>query len=116
MFVEDHCSAIDLIVRKANPGEIYNIGGHNEHSNLEVVKTILETLGKPESLITFVGDRKGHDLRYAIDPAKIKNDLGWEPKTMCKDGIRSTINWYLENRQWWENILSGEYQKYNSTL
>lgn len=116
LFVEDHCSAIDLIVRKANPGEIYNIGGHNEHSNLEVVKTILETLGKPESLITFVGDRKGHDLRYAIDPAKIKNDLGWEPKTMFKDGIRSTINWYLENRQWWENILSGEYQKYNSTL
>lgn len=112
LYVEDHCRAIDLIVREGKDGELYNIGGHNEKSNLEVVKLILEYLGKPESLITYVTDRKGHDLRYAIDPAKIHRDLGWLPETKFDDGIRMTIDWYLENRQWWENIISGDYTKY----
>lgn len=112
LYVEDHCSAIDMIIRKAKSGEIYNIGGHNEHSNIEVVKTILSEVGADENLITYVADRKGHDLRYAIDPAKIKNDLGWEPKTMFKDGIKQTIKWYLDNKEWWEHILSGEYRHF----
>ena len=112
LYVEDHCRAIDLIVREAKDGELYNIGGHNEKTNLDVVKLILEHLGKPESLITYVTDRKGHDLRYAIDPAKIHRDLGWLPETKFDDGIRLTIDWYLENRQWWENIISGDYTKY----
>ena len=112
LYVEDHCRAIDLILREGRVGEVYNIGGHNEKNNLEVVKTILKQLGKPESLITFVGDRKGHDLRYAIDPAKINRELGWLPTTKFDDGIRQTIDWYLENRPWWENIISGDYQDY----
>ena len=112
LYVEDHCRAIDLIVREANDGELYNIGGHNEKTNLDVVKLILDYLGKPESLITYVTDRKGHDLRYAIDPAKIYRDLGWLPETKFDDGIKMTIDWYLENRKWWENIISGEYKKY----
>ncbi|MDO4870374.1 MAG: dTDP-glucose 4,6-dehydratase [Bacillota bacterium] len=112
LYVEDHCRAIDLILHEGKVGEIYNIGGHNERSNLEVVKIILREVGKPESLITFVGDRKGHDLRYAIDPAKIHSDLGWLPETMFDDGIKQTIRWYLDNRPWWENIISGEYQQY----
>ena len=112
LYVEDHCRAIDLIIRKGRVGQVYNIGGHNEKTNLEVVKTILRQLGKPESLITFVGDRKGHDLRYAIDPAKINRELGWLPTTKFDDGIRQTIDWYLENRSWWENIISGDYQQY----
>ena len=112
LYVEDHCRAIDLILREGRVGEVYNIGGHNEKNNLEVVKTILKQLGKPHSLITFVGDRKGHDLRYAIDPAKINRELGWLPTTKFDDGIRQTIDWYLENRPWWENIISGDYQKY----
>ena len=112
LFVEDHCRAIDLIVREAKDGELYNIGGHNEKTNLDVVKLILDYLGKPESLITYVTDRKGHDLRYAIDPAKIYRDLGWLPETKFDDGIKMTIDWYLENRKWWENIISGEYKKY----
>ena len=112
LYVEDHCRAIDMILHEGKVGEVYNIGGHNEKSNLEVVKTILKQLGKPESLITFVGDRKGHDLRYAIDPTKIHNELGWLPETKFDDGIRQTIDWYLDNRPWWENIISGEYQQY----
>ena len=112
LYVEDHCRAIDLIVREAKDGELYNIGGHNEKTNLDVVKLILDYLGKPESLITYVTDRKGHDLRYAIDPAKIYRDLGWLPETKFDDGIKMTIDWYLENRKWWENIISGEYKKY----
>lgn len=112
LYVEDHCRAIDLIIHKGKVGEVYNIGGHNEKSNLDVVKIILEQVGKPESLITFVGDRKGHDLRYAIDPTKIHNELGWLPTTMFKDGIKQTIDWYLENEDWWKNIISGEYQDY----
>ncbi len=112
LYVEDHCAAIDLIMHKGTVGEVYNIGGHNERTNLEVVKTILKELGKPESLITYVTDRKGHDLRYAIDPAKIQRELGWEPTTMFDKGIKKTIRWYLKNRTWWENIISGEYANY----
>lgn len=112
LYVEDHCSAIDLIVRKGRVGEIYNIGGHNERSNLQVVKTILKELNKPESLIHYVTDRPGHDMRYAIDPTKIHQELGWLPETKFDDGIKKTIRWYLDNRSWWENIISGEYQAY----
>lgn len=112
LYVIDHCIAIDLIVRKGKVGEVYNIGGHNERTNLEVVKTILRELGKPEELIQYVTDRPGHDMRYAIDPTKIKNDLGWEPTTTFDEGIKKTIQWYLDNKSWWENIISGEYQNY----
>ena len=112
LYVEDHCSAIDLIIRKGTPGEIYNIGGHNERTNLEVVKTVLAELGKPESLITFVTDRPGHDMRYAIDPSKIRDELGWVPSTRFEDGIRQTVEWYLSHRVWWEEIISGEYRNY----
>ena len=116
LYVEDHCKAIDLIIHNGKLGEVYNIGGHNEKTNIYIVKKILEILGKQESLITFVTDRKGHDLRYAIDPTKIKNELGWEPDTMFDDGIVKTVNWYLENRDWWENIISGEYQNYYNKM
>ncbi len=112
LYVEDHCKAIDMIIHDGKVGEVYNIGGHNEKTNIYIVKKILELLGKSEDLITFVTDRKGHDLRYAIDPTKIKNDLGWEPDTMFDDGIVKTVNWYLENREWWETIINGEYQNY----
>ncbi|MBQ9014737.1 MAG: dTDP-glucose 4,6-dehydratase [Firmicutes bacterium] len=112
LYVEDHCRAIDLILRDGSVGEVYNIGGHNEKSNLQVVKTILKQVGKPESLITFVGDRKGHDLRYAIDPTKIHEALGWLPETKFDDGIRQTIDWYLQHESWWKNIMSGDYQEY----
>lgn len=112
LYVEDHCKAIDLIVRKGTVGEVYNIGGHNEKTNLEVVKTVIKQLGKSEDLITFVTDRPGHDMRYAIDPTKIHNELGWLPETCFDEGIKKTIEWYLNNREWWENIISGEYTKY----
>lgn len=112
LYVEDHCAAIDLVIRKGREGEVYNIGGHNERTNLEVVKTILKQLGKPESLITYVTDRPGHDMRYAIDPTKIHNELGWLPATKFDDGIKKTIDWYLNNKEWWENIISGDYQNY----
>lgn len=112
LYVEDHCRAIDMILRDGKVGEVYNIGGHNERSNLEVVKTIISQLGKSEDLITFVGDRKGHDLRYAIDPAKIHGQLGWLPETTFDEGIKQTIQWYLDNEDWWKNIISGEYQQY----
>ena len=112
LYVKDHCKAIDLIIRKGKDGEVYNIGGHNEKTNLEVVKTILKILGKPESLITYVTDRPGHDLRYAIDPTKIHNELGWLPETKFDDGIQKTIQWYLDNKPWWEEILKGDYQDY----
>ena len=112
LYVEDHCAAIDLIVRKGTVGEVYNIGGHNERTNLEVVKTILKALDKPETLIKFVTDRPGHDRRYAIDPTKIETELGWKPKHNFDTGIQETIRWYLENEDWWKNILSGDYQNY----
>ncbi|SFM09266.1 dTDP-glucose 4,6-dehydratase [Halanaerobium salsuginis] len=104
LYVEDHCRAIDLILHEGQDGEVYNIGGHNERSNLEVVKTILDELDKPESLITFVEDRAGHDLRYAIDPTKISNELGWEPTILFDEGIKKTIKWYLDNKEWYGNI------------
>ena len=112
LYVEDHCKAIDLVVREGKEGEVYNVGGHNEKTNIEIVKIICKELGKPESLITHVADRKGHDMRYAIDPTKIHNELGWLPETKFEDGIKKTIQWYLDNREWWETIISGEYQNY----
>ncbi len=112
LYVEDHCKAIDLILHKGRIGEVYNVGGHNVMRNIDIVKLIIHELGKDESLITYVTDRKGHDLRYAIDPTKIHEELGWLPETKFQDGIKKTIKWYLENRQWWEEIISGEYQNY----
>jgi len=112
LYVEDHCIAIDRIIHDGRIGEVYNVGGHNERTNLEVVKTILRELGKPDSLITFVTDRAGHDMRYAIDPTKINEELGWLPTTTFDEGIKRTITWYLDNKEWWENILSGDYQHY----
>lgn len=112
LYVTDHCKAIDLVVRKGKVGEVYNIGGHNERTNLEVVKTILKALNKPESLIKFVTDRPGHDRRYAIDPTKIETELGWKPEYTFDTGIVKTIDWYLNNKEWWEHIISGEYTKY----
>ena len=116
LYVTDHCSAIDLVIRKGRDGEVYNIGGHNERTNLEVVKTILRSLNKPESLIRFVTDRPGHDMRYAMDPTKIETELGWKPEYTFDTGIPVTIQWYLDNREWWEHIVSGEYQAYFDTM
>ena len=112
LYVEDHCKAIDLIIRNGKVGEVYNIGGHNEMRNIDIVKLICKELGKSEDLITYVTDRKGHDMRYAIDPTKIHSELGWLPETMFAEGIKKTIKWYLDNKQWWERIVSGEYVKY----
>lgn len=112
LYVEDHCRAIDLILEKGTVGQVYNIGGHNEMRNIDIVKLICKILSKPESLITYVTDRKGHDMRYAIDPTFIHRELGWQPQTKFADGIQKTIQWYLDNRAWWENIVSGEYQTY----
>lgn len=112
LYVEDHCKAIDLIIHKGKVGEVYNIGGHNEMKNIDIVKLICKYLRKPESLITYVADRKGHDMRYAIDPTKIHNDLGWLPETVFADGLKKTIDWYIEHKKWWETIISGEYQNY----
>ena len=114
LYVEDHCSAIDLIIHNGSVGEVYKIGGHNEKSNLEVVQTIINTLGKGE--IKFVTDRAGHDRRYAIDPTKIHRELGWLPQTTFEDGIRRTIDWYLTHKEWWERIISGEYQNYYAKM
>lgn len=112
LYVEDHCRAIDLIIHNGNVGETYNVGGHNEISNIDIVKLIIRELDKNEDLITFVPDRKGHDLRYAIDPAKIHNELGWEPETRFEDGLKNTIQWYIHNKTWWLEIINGEYQNY----
>lgn len=112
LYVEDHCKAIDMIIHKGKIGEVYNIGGHNERTNLNVVKTILQELNKPETLITYVSDRPGHDRRYAIDPSKIQHELGWLPATKFEDGIKLTVKWYLNNRDWWENIINGCYKDY----
>ena len=116
LYVEDHCKAIDLIIHKGRVGEVYNIGGHNERTNLEVVKTILKALDKPESLIKYVTDRPGHDQRYAIDPTKIETELGWKPQYNFDTGIQQTIQWYLDNQDWWKRILSGEYSNYFDTM
>lgn len=112
LYVEDHCRAIDMIIHNGKVGEVYNIGGHNERTNLQVVKTIIHELGKSEDLITYVKDRPGHDRRYAIDPTKIHNELGWLPTTTFDEGIKKTVQWYLDNKSWWKNIISGEYQNY----
>ena len=112
LYVEDHCKAVDLIIHNGKIGEVYNVGGHNEMANIDIVKLILKKLDKPESLITFVEDRKGHDRRYAIDPTKIHNELGWLPDTKFADGIEKTIDWYLKHKDWWQEIISGEYQNY----
>ncbi|KIL08033.1 spore coat protein [Clostridium botulinum] len=116
LYVEDHCRAIDLIIHKGTVGEVYNIGGHNEKTNLEVVKTVLKQLGKSEELIQYVSDRKGHDMRYAIDPTKISTELGWLPTTKFDDGIKKTIQWYLNNKCWWQNIINGEYKNYYNNM
>jgi dTDP-glucose 4,6-dehydratase len=112
LYVADHCNAIDLIIRKGREGEVYNIGGHNERRNIDVVKTIIKELGKSEELIHYVTDRPGHDRRYAIDPAKIHQELGWLPETKFEDGIKKTVQWYMDNKPWWEHIINGEYQNY----
>ncbi|MBX4145826.1 dTDP-glucose 4,6-dehydratase [Paenibacillus lautus] len=112
LYVEDHCSAIDLVIHQGKLGEVYNIGGNNERTNLHIVTTILEELGKPESLITYVADRPGHDRRYGIDPAKITNELGWKPKHNFESGIKETIQWYLNHKDWWTRIQSGAYREY----
>ncbi|WP_152513785.1 dTDP-glucose 4,6-dehydratase [Caldanaerobacter subterraneus] len=118
LYVEDHCKAIDLVLHKGRVGEIYNIGGNNEKTNIEIVKLIVSYIHDnvdptvDESLITYVADRKGHDRRYAIDATKIKEELGWYPETKFEDGIKKTIEWYLQNREWLKNVTSGEYQKY----
>ena len=112
LYVEDHCRAIDLILQKGRVGEVYNVGGHNEMKNIDIVKLICKALGKPESLIHFVKDRKGHDRRYAIDPAKIHRELGWLPETKFADGIQKTIQWYFDNEEWWQPIVNGDYVKY----
>lgn len=112
LYVIDHCIAIDMILQNGRVGEVYNIGGHNEKTNLVVVKTILKELGKEESLIKYVTDRPGHDRRYAIDPEKIHKELGWLPTTPFDEGIKQTISWYVDNKSWWENIINGEYQQY----
>jgi dTDP-glucose 4,6-dehydratase len=112
LHVEDHCQAIDLVLHNGRDGEVYNVGGNNERTNIQIVKTILEQLGKPESLIKFVKDRPGHDRRYAIDATKLREELGWTPKYTFETGIKQTIEWYLNNQEWWENIISGDYQDY----
>ena len=112
LYVEDHCKAIDLILHKGREGEVYNVGGHNERKNIDIVRLICKALGKSESLITYVADRKGHDMRYAIDPTKIHTELGWLPETKFEDGIQKTIQWYLNNKSWWQEIVSGEYRNY----
>ena len=116
LYVEDHCRAIDLIIHNGKVGEVYNVGGHNEKRNIDIVRIICQELGKPESLIVHVDDRKGHDRRYAIDPAKIHRELGWLPETKFEDGIKKTIKWYLEHKKWWQDIINGEYQEYYAKM
>ena len=116
LYVEDHCRAIDLIIHAGKVGEVYNVGGHNEKRNIDIVRIICQELDKPESLIVHVEDRKGHDRRYAIDPAKIHRELGWLPETKFEDGIKKTIKWYLEHKKWWQDIINGEYQEYYAKM
>ncbi|MBX2991936.1 MAG: dTDP-glucose 4,6-dehydratase [Bacteroidetes bacterium] len=112
LHVVDHCGAIEAVLQSGKPGEVYNIGGNNEWKNIDIVKLILQKVGKPESLIRFVKDRPGHDRRYAIDAAKIKNEIGWTPSYTFERGIEETVQWYLNNRNWWSRVMTGEYQEY----
>lgn len=112
LHVEDHCRAVDLVLRSGVPGRVYNIGGHNERRNIDVVREILRVLGKPESLIQFVTDRPGHDLRYAIDPTRIEQELGWKPNHTFETGLRETVEWYVTHQEWCERVKSGEYQRF----
>jgi dTDP-glucose 4,6-dehydratase len=112
LYVDDHCKAIDLIIHSGKIGEVYNVGGHNEMRNIDIVKMICRSLGKSEELITYVEDRKGHDRRYAIDPAKIRSELGWTPETDFANGMVKTVEWYLNNREWWEAVISGVYRNF----
>lgn len=116
LYVEDHCAAIDIILHQGKDGEVYNIGGNNEKTNIDIVKIILKALNKPESLITYVKDRAGHDLRYAIDPSKTIREFNWQPTTSFEEGIKKTIQWYLDNKSWWQNILDGEYKNYYKNM
>lgn len=116
LYVDDHCKAIDLILHKGNTGEVYNIGGNTEMRNIDIVKIICRKLDKPETLISYVADRKGHDLRYAIDSSKIRNELGWKPRVEFDKGIEITVKWYLDNKSWWENIINGKYQEYYNEM
>jgi dTDP-glucose 4,6-dehydratase len=112
IYVEDHCCALDQVIQKGRPGEIYNIGANKERTNLELVKCLLDILGKPHSLMTFVTDRPGHDRRYALSASKIRRELGWKPKVSIYAGLRKTVQWYIENEAWWCRIKSGEYAEY----
>ena len=116
LYVEDHCKAIDMIIHNGREGEVYNVGGHNERRNIDVVKTVLTQLSKPESLITYVKDRAGHDLRYAIDPSKITSELGWVPETKFDEGMKKTVQWYLDNTEWTDEIKNGEYAEYSRRI
>ncbi|MDI6802575.1 MAG: dTDP-glucose 4,6-dehydratase [Bacteroidota bacterium] len=116
LHVIDHCEAIDVVLHKGKVGEVYNIGGNNEWKNIDIVKLLLAKLNKPESLITYVKDRPGHDLRYAIDATKIKNELGWQPRYTFEEGITETVEWYLNNKDWWQRIISGKYQEYYKNM
>ena len=109
LYVEDHCAAIDLIVRRGQSGRVYNVGGHGEMRNIDLVTQVLDILGKPRSLISYVADRKGPDLRYAIDPTRLKTELGWAPNTALETGLAQTVRWYLDHQEWWEHILDGSY-------
>lgn len=112
LHVKDHCAAIDLVIHKGRPGEVYNIGGHNERTNNEIVHLIVEKFGVSKDLIKYVADRPGHDRRYAIDPTKIMTELGWKPQYTFEEGIEETIQWYIDNQEWWKNMKSGEYMNY----
>jgi dTDP-glucose 4,6-dehydratase len=116
LHVTDHCNAIDLVLHKGKIGEVYNVGGNHERTNLHIVKTILAVLGKPESLIKHVADRLGHDRRYAIDATKISRELGWKPEYTFETGIKDTVTWYLENQAWWQRVKSGEYVAYYENM
>ena len=116
LYVKDHCRAIDLIIHNGKVGEVYNVGGHNERSNIEIVKAICKKLGKSEDMIEFVEDRKGHDRRYAIDPTYIHDELGWLPETKFEDGLSETIDWYLAHEDWWRDIISGSYKSYYAKM